>query len=324
MFHVAGPLSNVSCLDENITSVEELRDEYQTWTCSLNDSYFHSFAMLLSGDFLFFDSPSGLRSTLSFIFAAVIGIILLNILIAVVNDSFKQVEDNSEYAFWLGRLRFIVEMQGLLGAKAMNCMNAQGNITRKRRIFTQWDNTDSYSKEMYGDYPPYCFDLIHWVEKADHENPMPSGNKNPMPNLVKRIHAFFLVAQWNEIIPPSEGFRKVIAGAPRRDDVTEDKAVAWSIASIIFVGLIIASPIIILVTIYSNIFDGPIENKSRNVEGRIDTIEDHVKDLKDVAMKNKKKYTRGFQDVNSTLAALEESQAKILILLLNQQNEEEC
>ncbi|GFH44501.1 hypothetical protein CTEN210_00975 [Chaetoceros tenuissimus] len=146
MFHVAGPLSNVSCLDESITSVKELRDEYQTWTCSLNDSYFHSFAMLLSGDFLFFDSPSGLRSTLSFIFAAVIGIILLNILIAVVNDSFKKVEDNSEYAFWLGRLRFIVEMQGLLGVKAMDCMSSPSKITPKRRIFTQWDNSDSYSK----------------------------------------------------------------------------------------------------------------------------------------------------------------------------------
>lgn len=317
MFHVAGPLSNVSCLDESIISVEALRDEYQTWTCSLNESYFHSFAMLLSGDFLFFDSPSGLRSILSFIFAAVIGIILLNILIAVVNDSFKKVEDNSEYAFWLGRLRFIVEMQGLLSAKAMNCKSSPGKIAPKRRIFTQWDNTDSYSKEMYKDYPSYCFDLIDWFERTDQED--------RMPQLVHRIHAFLLVAQWNEIIPPSEGFRKVIAGAPRRKDVTyiKDKVVAWSFASIIFVGLIIASPIIILVAIYSNIFDGPIENKSTNVEGRMDTIENHVTDLKNIAMKNKKKYTRGFQDVNSTLAVLEENQARIL-KLLNQLNEEEC
>merc|ERR1711971_1189726 len=164
-------------------------------------------------------------------------------------------------------------------------------------------------KEMYKDYPSYCYDLIDWFERTD--------QKDTMPDLVDRIHAFFLVAQWNEIIPPSEGFRKVIAGARRRDNVTsiKDKVVAWSIASMIFVGLIIASPIIILVAIYSNIFDGPIENKSRNVEGRMDTLESHVKDLKDTAMKNKKKYTRGFQDMNSTLAVLEESQAQILRLL---------
>ena len=81
--------------------------------CTLEDSYFHSFSMVFTNDWSFLDKATGAHSVLMIIFAFFIGILLLNIIIAVISDGFTEVKQNGQRAFWLKRLRFISELQSL-------------------------------------------------------------------------------------------------------------------------------------------------------------------------------------------------------------------
>ena len=81
--------------------------------CTLEDSYFHSFSMVFTNDWSFLDKATGAHSVLMTFFAFTIGILLLNIIIALISNVFTEVEQNGQREFWLKRLRFINELQSL-------------------------------------------------------------------------------------------------------------------------------------------------------------------------------------------------------------------
>ena len=90
-------------------------DDYENggWMCTIKDSYFHSYSMVFTGDWSFLDKATGAHSVLMIFFAFTIGILLLNIIIALISNVFTEVEQNGQRAFWLKRLRFINELQSL-------------------------------------------------------------------------------------------------------------------------------------------------------------------------------------------------------------------
>jgi hypothetical protein len=70
--------------------------------------------MVFTGDWSFLDKVTGAQSVLLMtIFAFAIGILLLNIIIALISNVFTEVEQNGQRAFWLKRLRFMNELQSL-------------------------------------------------------------------------------------------------------------------------------------------------------------------------------------------------------------------
>jgi len=99
-----------------------LEDQDCEWTSSLTKSYFHTFAMTLTGDwdFLTSDDHDGPLSYHAMIFASTIGIILMNMVIAVISNKYTEVEAKSEIAFWERRLRYIVEVESM---KSIDCMS---------------------------------------------------------------------------------------------------------------------------------------------------------------------------------------------------------
>ncbi|GFH52627.1 hypothetical protein CTEN210_09103 [Chaetoceros tenuissimus] len=316
MFHAVGPPLDISCPTGTLEEIQT--NDYQSggWVCSLNDSYFQSFAMLLSGDFLFFDKPMGLWSALTLIFAIVIGIVLLNILIAVVNDSFVKVEENSDDVFWLGRLKFIFKVQNIL--RNLNLMRKDeeillllkvglgiGNLKSKptRRMFSHWDTRDIDDWKVFD---PLCWKLLYWFETGD----MPedeSGKQVPMLTMKQRLLAFFKVAEWNEIIPPSKGMVKVIAGTHRRDELKGAKKWTSRLFSlIIFAILVLASPIILIVGLLSGgrllphefkaFLFGPIDAK-KHFESQQKEIQNEIDDLRDEVKKNQAEILALLQEI---------------------------
>ena len=71
--------------------------------------YFQSLELFLGGGFDV-NGPSKIATVTSTIFAFVIGILLLNILIAVISSEFTKVVANGTSAFWRNRLNFLVEI----------------------------------------------------------------------------------------------------------------------------------------------------------------------------------------------------------------------
>lgn len=318
MFFAAGPTNGITCpTTGDVPNVQS--DEYTNggWACSLNESYFHSFAMLLSGDFAFFNAPSGLSSGLSLLFASVIGIVLLNILIAVVNDSFVKVEGNSENAFWLGRLRFIDEVGDIkkfLSPKRCRKGNqfhfeAMRKVllsslkeSPQRRMFSHWDTRATDAWENF----PEFVKLIVWFENGDDDHKLP---------FAKRMYAFFNVAQWNEIIPPSEGFRKVMIGAHRREEIHNPlkKLLGWLISFVVLFLFLALFPFILILGLITGglfwpsglkeyLFFGPIEHKPVQVQKR------GIAEIRSMEAK----FAENIADLKETLA---EDRSTILTLL---------
>jgi hypothetical protein len=95
---------------------DRCNDEGTEWECNISSSYFQSFAMLLTTNFEFLDwKPVNWQQTaVSFCFAIVVGILLLNILIAKISNVFTEVTDESQTAFWTNRLEFVAEVNAIM------------------------------------------------------------------------------------------------------------------------------------------------------------------------------------------------------------------
>jgi hypothetical protein len=134
MFFIAGSNSKVCQEGTNVTK----SDSFQ---CTVGGSYFQSFAMLLTTDFEFLDWESVVEDdeqgeghtsqkfgkqqiAVSFMFAIIVGILLLNILIGVVSSVFDEVKSLSEDAFWKTRMSFMVE---IFTIRNMLCFSSSSN-----------------------------------------------------------------------------------------------------------------------------------------------------------------------------------------------------
>ena len=84
------------------------------WTCNLSSSYAQTFSILITSNWSFLDDEAeGFQTTISYAFAFIVGILLLNILIAIINDSFSSIKRSGEKEYWRYRLNFEDETQRL-------------------------------------------------------------------------------------------------------------------------------------------------------------------------------------------------------------------
>lgn len=106
MFYIATLVEKRECpINDNDIAILE------GWTCNIWESYFTTFTMLLSTDWIYFNQPSlSLSTVIAMTFATIIGILLLNILIAEIGVVWSDVTEMGRLAFWSIRLSFIVEI----------------------------------------------------------------------------------------------------------------------------------------------------------------------------------------------------------------------
>jgi len=196
-------------------------DESSTWQCSETSSLFQSFSMLLTTDYQFmqWEDPKDqtLLSIISFAFAIVVGILLLNILIAIVNNQFTRVSEESENAFWTTRLDFMNEINAIY--TSMIRLVCSGKSDDKT---TGGDTYDLYR---------FRFDFIQydddWVKLVD-ENDLHINNffkwwyyawKKECPPLSTRLMYFYTHASMSEILFPGKVFHNVLFGLKYNEEI---------------------------------------------------------------------------------------------------------
>ena len=112
MFHFIGPPDETMCaLEDGQETLDLTQDQFDAggWTCTWYHSYVSTFHTLLSGDWQFLnDFPPTRQSVLSMFYAFVIGIVLLNMIIAVISIAFSSISENIDQAFWSQRYRFLM------------------------------------------------------------------------------------------------------------------------------------------------------------------------------------------------------------------------
>jgi hypothetical protein len=140
--------SNIVC--------QQYQSEWSNYT--LQESYIESFTMLLSSDWPFrsefvldFDSWIKTEKVLAYLFAFVIGILLLNVLIAVVNNNFNGVVLNSKSSFWHTRMNIVQDVDlMLLFLSRYQCFSAKNEKATNPRISFSCDSGYSNTKKNYG------------------------------------------------------------------------------------------------------------------------------------------------------------------------------
>ena len=93
MFYIAG-VGGPECLSSSHTGPSEGGEALINWQCNAESAFLKSFSMLLTAEWPKLDidslkSESYQTSVISYVFAIVIGIFLLNILIAVVSSLYS-------------------------------------------------------------------------------------------------------------------------------------------------------------------------------------------------------------------------------------------
>jgi hypothetical protein len=183
-------------------------DEDYDWMCDIgwnqgiSLSYFKSLNMLLSDDIWDFGNGSELSSLLMLLFAFITGILLLNVLIAVISNVFTKTYDDAEKVFWENRL-------------ALTEFSSMSKILKKIvKEFRKWhtdDQSDTAAERIsFEKYPGWLkghallgeeFFLYWYLYRLEKR-----------PPLLERLHNFYTHASWDEILFPSETFERLLYG----------------------------------------------------------------------------------------------------------------
>lgn len=103
---------SISSSDTCRTDRSDTPEQKLHWTCNLSSSYSQTFSILITSNWSFLDEEAeGFQTSISYAFAFIVGILLLNILIAVINNAFSTIERSGDLEYWRYRLSFEHETQ---------------------------------------------------------------------------------------------------------------------------------------------------------------------------------------------------------------------
>ena len=258
MYHAIRPLDDVQCDDVDVG-----------WTCNLRNSYFHAFAMVLTGDWRFMDNFIDDLSYLSIVFSFLGGVILMNMAIALIGKIFTELETRNKTAFWVSRLRYINELDTIrslgrwmtfcsLGSKERveyhNRKMEELSVDKTRAsvlpprllVLPPRLSMDRYQKKKIDSWMKVdrkSRKLLLWYWSID-------GGATSMPHFPIRIRAYLSMAKWSQIFFMSKSFRLCFMGVSRNDinEITFMKQVnAWigcsAIIMLIYLKNILLTPI---------------------------------------------------------------------------------
>eukprot|EP00979_Chaetoceros_neogracilis_P006237 scaffold1256_cov149-Chaetoceros_neogracile.AAC.1 len=328
IFHALYPL-----LDGSPCFTSNLEDQDCEWTSSLTKSYFHTFAMTLTGDWEFLTSNLGPLSYLAMIFAFTMGIILMNMVIAVISNKYTEVEAKSEIAFWESRLRYIVEVESM---KSIDSMSGQMYCF----VRGKGENNDNV-KETSVRPARMSMDEINWKNCNEWADVGPKYNKFLMwkcydggcLTFLKRMSFFLEMAKWSEIFSISEGFRLCFLGisdVKKGDVVWYKHAIAWvGLFGIVFVlclYAVIVTPLGLLTGGYfwarevkeyifwGDMHEPKLSGDSKILKEEIDNIvKEQNKELKEqIKEQNKEQIKELKEQIKEQISELKEQMKQIL------------
>lgn len=242
--------------------------------------------MVFTNDWSFLDKATGSHSVLMTIFAFTIGILLLNIIIALIRNVFTEVEQNGQRAFWLKRLRFISESQSLnivvllrrfLPKKQVGNLDDElddGNAQAAAPLMSEGEVDEASNmkeEESKGDADELdnnsarngCNyignwgqirnvkerDFIYWYKADKGDNEVRTA-----PSLLWCLLFFLKIAKWDEMYVPSMAFRKVLVGVPQEKNIErfDKKLLGWIGSSMLCLFVIIPlTPIVFVLGLFT-------------------------------------------------------------------------
>ena len=263
--------------------------EPEPWQCRARSSYLQSFGMVLTTDFEFLEWSNKDEENdmlylriISFAFGLIVGILLLNILIAVVNNVFTKVSEESEDAFWTTRMDFMVEVNMIVNsiaqfnsiARLFNCENdGDDKILRRHQI------VDKVAvRKAFGEYDD------EWMKKVCTEEDLEKfykwwyySWKQETPALKTRLWYYYRHASFTEIVYPSKVYQNVLFGVKYDQEIKGAKFVIAMLMSLFhFMLAVIAVITVFLLGLFSfgilwptemnkMLFFGPIDSKTPEV-----------------------------------------------------------
>jgi ankyrin repeat protein len=202
MFYIARLVEDRECI-----SPDDESGLLEGWFCTVQDSYFTTFTMFLSTDWVYFNRPAiSLSIVLAYLFALVTGILLMNILIAEISNVYTDMREKGRLAFWSNRLSCVVEIShsfsGILRLEAKNLTKrpkdektlAQGRIIFSNIstwIYRELDKTTEEEKIFF----------LWFLRAKDVEK----------PNFISRMRVFLRRASIEDILFPGKAFERVVS-----------------------------------------------------------------------------------------------------------------
>jgi hypothetical protein len=244
-------------------------DEGTEWECTITSSYFQSFAMLLNANFEFLDwKPDNWQQTaVSFCFAVVVGILLLNILIAKVTNVFTEVTDESQTAFWTNRLDFVGEVNAIM-RKLKPIMNKLNKIMSKLIPEVIWSKLEWKQPEEKVPRRPLGVYEEEWMMKC-HDKDMKDffmwwyyawKKDNKRPPLRTRLKYFYKYASMEDIMFPGQVFQNILFGRKYNEDLKGAKMlIATALSYLHFLAGFICAVVIFVLGLVSFGFLWPKE-----------------------------------------------------------------
>jgi len=169
-------------------------------TCNtLVESYTKAFAMFLTDGGWEFNGPG---KTLMFVYAFFMGLILLNMIIAIVSNIFTSVQDDAKTAFWDDRLAITTEIESLwrhLFPCLQHSLRTQFLAIEDVRF--NFSVEASRKEEVDADSDNF----FNWWFA-------PMAREFSRPSLFKRLQAFYSYSVWEDIIYPGVVLERVLLG----------------------------------------------------------------------------------------------------------------
>ena len=271
---------------------DRCNDEGTEWECNISSSYFQSFAMLLTTNFEFLDwKPVNWQQTaVSFCFAIVVGILLLNILIAKISNVFTEVTDESQTAFWTNRLEFVTEVNAIMHALSNHAI-MRYPIMRKLIPEVISHPEEKSSRRPLGVYEE------EWVMKCHDENMTKDffmwwyytwkNEDNKRPPLRTRLKYFYKYGSMEDIMLPGRVFQNILFGRKYNEELKgANLLIATSLSYLHYLAGFIYAVVVFVLGLVSFgffwrkemnevLFFGPVNKDGHKVGGKSEQ-ENHV------------------------------------------------
>ncbi len=149
-------------------------------------------------------------------FAFVVGLLLLNIVIAVVSNIFTAVQASAERAFWMNRINIVCEIDSMLTLfnklhqSIVGCFQNRNSLRKLREACRSCSNANTKFARFSFAIPP---------GNDEELQALPSGvgkwwfrSQEVAPSIYFRMWTFYSFALWREILFPDAEFEAVLLG----------------------------------------------------------------------------------------------------------------
>ena len=305
MFYTSSKWEEESCLYSNSQSTST--SEANCMNRSLPDSYYTAFTEFLAPGSLF-ENESYLRAhnyrmVLTFIFAVLIELLLLNVLIAEIVHSLGDAKTGGKKAFWQKRYHFITQL--CVAYSAMGKCLRRNKLPEKESSQTEEISNDNipmsryaFSAANYEAFPGDFYSFRRWWLK--------DGNA-PIP--YARLKYFLSWASWDEILIPGPTFERVLSGCKKDTNSYLARACLYLIFPVILLIQFLCFILGFVSVGYfwpkymrQALFSGPVDyegNRDSKVETNVDLMKQEIKSIHNAVKAEKFVVKRMVDDIKT-------------------------